>query len=322
MEDNKTLLNEENVVSSEKLELTPDMFETVGENLSEGEQVVRPSITYWKDAWRRLKQNKAAMIGLAIIILFCIMAIIGPHLTEYTYNANYLDNINKKPSAEHWFGTDQLGRDIWARVWIGARISLALGIFVAFLQCIIGILIGGLSGMVGGKVDMLIMRIVDILNAIPYLIFVILIMTVLGSGLFPLILSFAITGWLSMARLVRGQILQLREQEYVIAAKTLGAGGMRLLLKHMIPNIIGIIIVQLTMAIPSAIFSEAFLSFIGIGIQPPLTSLGQLARTGQEMMRAYPYQLIIPSIVISLLMLSLNLLGDGLRDALDPRMRK
>ncbi len=310
------------VQKMEDIALTPQDFEVVGINLAEGQTVSRPSVSYWQDAWRRLKKNKTAMLGIFIILIVCIMAIVGPFMVPYTYNGNDLMHINQSPDGEHWFGTDQLGRDIWARVWQGSRVSLAIGVLVALLQCSIGVIIGGISGMLGGKIDMFIMRVVDILNSIPYLIFVILIMVVVGTGIFPLVLAFVITGWLSMARLVRGQILQLREQEYVLAATTLGASKTRLLLRHMIPNIISILIVQLTMAIPSAIFSEAFLSFIGLGIQPPMTSLGQLSRTGSEMMKVYPYQLIIPSIVISLTMLSLNLLGDGLRDALDPRMRQ
>lgn len=311
-----------NIIVNSDVKLTPADFEHVGVNLEAGQQVVRESTTYFKDAWRRLKKNKAAMVGLAIIIFFVIMAVVGPMMTKYTYNTNDLSNVNLSPNGDHWFGTDQLGRDLWARVWMGARVSLAIGFFAAFLEMTLGIFMGGLAGMMGGKVDMLIMRAVDILNAIPALIFVILIMVIIGSGIVPLIAAFAITGWLSMARMVRGQILELREQEFVLAAITLGANKTRLLVKHMVPNIMSILVVQLTLAIPGAIFYEAFLSFIGIGIQPPMTSWGQLSKLGGEMMRVYPYQLIIPGTMISLAMLSLNLLGDGLRDSLDPRMRK
>jgi oligopeptide transport system permease protein len=299
-----------------------ERFEHVGVNEERGQMIVRPSISYWRDAWRRLKMNKAAMFGLAVIIFCTIMSIIGPMMTEHTYYSNNLMLTNQAPSSSHWFGTDQLGRDLWARVWVGARVSLFIGFFAAFLQTTVGLLVGGIAGMAGGKIDMIIMRVIDVLIAIPYMIVVILMMVILGSGIVPLILAFTVTGWLPMARLVRGQILQLREQEYVMAAKVLGASNSRLLFRHMIPNTIGVIIVELTMAIPGAIFAEAFLSFIGIGIAPPMTSWGQLSRTGAELMRAYPYQLLIPAFFISITMLSLNLLGDGLRDALDPRLRK
>jgi len=262
------------------------------------------------------------MIGLVIIIIFTIMSIVGPMMVPYSYSDNELLNTNEIPTKAHWFGTDALGRDLWARVWVGARVSLFIGLMAALLDTGLGILVGGISGYYGGKVDMLIMRFIDIMIAIPSMIFIILIMVMVGSGVVPIILSFAITGWLGMARLVRGQILQLKEQEFVLAARTLGASSSRLILRHLIPNTLGVIIVSLTMRIPGAIFTEAFLSFIGLGVKPPMSSWGQLASTGASAMQVYPYQLFIPAVFISLTMLSLNLFGDGLRDALDPRLRK
>jgi len=304
------------------MDISKEKFKHIGINEEKSQSIVRPSMTYWQDAWRRLKKNKIAMIGLVIIIIFTIMSIVGPMMVPYSYSDNELLNTNEIPTKAHWFGTDALGRDLWARVWVGARVSLFIGLMAALLDTGLGILVGGISGYYGGKVDMLIMRFIDIMIAIPSMIFIILIMVMVGSGVIPIILSFAITGWLGMARLVRGQILQLKEQEFVLAARTLGASSSRLILRHLIPNTLGVIIVSLTMRIPGAIFTEAFLSFIGLGVKPPMSSWGQLASTGASAMQVYPYQLFIPAVFISLTMLSLNLFGDGLRDALDPRLRK
>ncbi|TYP56184.1 ABC transporter permease [Thermosediminibacter litoriperuensis] len=301
--------------------VTKEMFEHVGKNISQMEAIARPSITYWQDAWRRLKQNKVAMLGLIIIILYTIMAIVGPYMTPYDYRTTNTAEIDQPPSAKHWFGTDTLGRDLWARTWMGARVSLAIGFLAAFLNAVIGVIIGGISGYFGGKVDMFIMRTIDILYSIPYMIIVILMMVVLGQGIMPLVIAMVVVGWLNMARLVRGQVLQLKEQEFVLAAKVLGASHSRIIFKHLIPNALGVILVNLTMSVPSAIFTEAFLSFIGLGVVPPHSSWGQLAYYGIQAFRVRPYQLFIPAFFISTTMLSLNLLGDGLRDALDPRLR-
>lgn len=301
--------------------ITREMFEHVGKNISQMEAIARPSITYWQDAWRRLKQNKVAMLGLVIIILYTVLAIVGPYMTPYDYRTTNTQEIDQPPSAKHWFGTDTLGRDLWARTWMGARVSLSIGFLAAFLNAVIGVIIGGISGYFGGKVDMVIMRAIDILYAIPYMIIVILMMVVLGQGIMPLVIAMIAVGWLNMARLVRGQILQLKEQEFVLAAKVLGASHARIIFKHLIPNALGVILVNLTMSVPSAIFTEAFLSFIGLGVVPPHSSWGQLAYYGIQSFRVRPYQLFIPAFFISTTMLSLNLLGDGLRDALDPRLR-
>lgn len=304
------------------MEISKEKFRHVGINEGESQAIVRPSMTYWQDAWRRLKKNKIAMVGLFVIIIMTIMSIIGPMMVPYVHSDNDLSNTDQWPSKEHWFGTDDLGRDLWARVWVGARVSLFIGLMAALLDTLLGVLIGGISGYYGGKLDMLIMRFIDVMIAIPGMIFIILIMVIVGSGVVPIIISFAITGWLSMARLVRGQILQLKEQEFVLAAKTLGANSSRLIFRHLIPNTLGVIIVSLTMRIPSAIFTEAFLSFIGLGVKPPMSSWGQLASFGAAVLRVYPYRLFIPAFFISITMLSLNLFGDGLRDALDPRLRR
>lgn len=304
------------------MDLRQEQFKHIGINEEKSQAIIRPSMTYWQDAWRRLKKNPVAMLSILLIFIFTMMAFVGPLMTPYTYFGNDLVNGDQGPSLQHWFGTDGLGRDLWERVWAGAKVSLFIGVVTALINGLVGTLIGGVSGFFGGKLDMFIMRAIDILIALPYLIFTLLIMLYLGSGLIPIIIALAVTGWLTLARLVRGQILSLKEQEFVLAARTLGASSTRLVLKHLIPNTLGVIIVSLTFAIPNAIFSEAFLSFIGLGIQAPQTSWGQLSSLGISAMQSYPYQLIIPSIFISLTMLSLQLLGDGLRDALDPRLRK
>lgn len=299
-----------------------EKFRHIGIDESKIQAVVRPRTTYWQDAWRRLKMNKVAMAGLILLIIFIIMSLVGPMMTPYDAYTNDLSNAHQPISAEHWFGTDALGRDVWARAWVGARVSLMIGFVAAFIDTVIGVIIGGIAGYFGGKADMLIMRFIDVMIAIPSMIFIVLIMVIVGQGIIPIILSFAITGWLGMARLVRGQVLQLKEQEYVMVARTLGANAGRIIFKHLIPNSLGVIIVNLTMCIPQAIFTEAFLSFIGIGVKAPTPSWGLLASDGANVLRAYPMELVIPAMLISLTMLSLNLLGDGLRDALDPKMRK
>ena len=211
---------------------------------------------------------------------------------------------------------------MFSRLWVGGRVSLSIALIATLLEVVVGCIYGGISGYFGGKVDNIMMRIVEILNSIPYLIVVILFSVILGSGMVSLLLALCVTAWTGMARMVRGQVLQLKESEYVMAARTLGASPMRIILKHMIPNTIGVIIVYITFDIPSFIFAEAFLSFVGLGIQPPETSWGAMVNSGQGVMDFYPYQLWVPAIIISVTMLAFNLLGDGLRDALDPKMRQ
>lgn len=304
------------------MEINSSKFKRIGINTEINQTIVRPSMSYWQDAWRRLRSNRGAIFSMTLIVIITFFAFVGPTMTDYNYRTNDYTSINQAPSFEHWFGTDELGRDLWERVWEGAKVSLFIGLMAALVQTTLGIIFGGVAGLFGGKVDMLIMRIVDILIAIPYMIVVIMIMVIMGSGIIPIIIALTITGWVDMARLVRGQILQLKNQEFILAARTLGANSGRLLFKHLLPNSLGVIIINLTMSIPRAIFSEAFLSFIGIGIKPPMTSWGQLINIGARAMRIAPYQLLIPGIFISLTMLALNILGDGLRDCLDPRLRK
>jgi len=307
--------------SAAEITLPPEAFAPVTSDAGQGEALVRPSISFWRDVARRLLKNRVAMLGLACILIIAFTAIVAPLLSPYSYSDTDLKNRNAPPSAEHWFGTDKLGRDLWTRVWVGARVSLLVGIFGSIVPALIGIAIGGISGYFGGKLDMIIMRIVDICICIPGMIYVILIMIYLGSGPLPIIIAFAFAGWMGSARNVRGLVLQLKEREFVLAARTLGASPARLIFRHLIPNTLGIVVVGMTMAVPAAIFFEAYLSFIGLGVQPPMTSWGQLANLGVAAFRIYPSQLFIPAAAICMTMLSFNLLGDGVRDALDPRLR-
>lgn len=304
------------------MELTKEKFKIIGFDEAEGNSISRPNVSYWQDAWRRLKKNKVAIVSLIGLIIIIFMCIFGPYISKFPYDKQFIEACNNTPSKAHWFGTDQLGRDIFSRIWMGGRVSIAIGLIGTFIEVVIGSLYGGISGYFGGKVDVIMMRIVEVIVGIPYLIVVVLMAVVLGSGLSSLILALCITGWVGIARLVRGQVLQLKESEYVIAAKLLGTSPLKIIIKHMIPNTIGVMIVYISFDIPNFIFAESFLSFIGLGIQPPMTSWGAMASYGASQMDTYPHELLFPTIAISLTMLAFNLLGDGLRDALDPKLRQ
>ncbi len=289
------------------------------------EMFMAPSVGYWKDAMRRLKKNVPAMLCLVIIFIIAAAALLGPWLMfryfGYTYDDQDLLNTYAKPTRAHLFGTDGLGRDLFVRVLYGARISLSIGIVASFINIFIGIIYGGISGYFGGKVDNMMMRIVDILYGVPLLLFVILLMVVLKPGLLNIFIALGVVYWLDMARIVRGQILSLKEQEFVLAARVIGASNMRILFRHLLPNTMGPVIVTLTLSIPGAIFSEAFLSYIGLGVSAPMASWGVLASEGVQALRSYPYLLFFPAAAISITILAFNIFGDGLRDALDPRLR-
>lgn len=304
-----------------KKNLDKSQFVRVGKNIEKMEAITRPNLTYWKDAWRRIKQNKIAFAGLMIIILYTLLAIFGPMMNKYGYTEINSAKMNQFISSEHWFGTDELGRDLWTRLWRGARVSLSIGFIATILNTVIGGLVGGISGYYGGRLDSVLMRIIDVMYGIPYLIVSILVMVVLGQGIISLIIAMVIVGWIGTARFVRGEVLRLKEQDFVSAAKVLGVSDFSIIVKHIIPNVMGLIITNLTMAVPRAIFNEAFLSYIGLGIAPPECSWGILAKSGAKLLRIHPYQLFIPSFFICTTMLALNLLGDGLRDALDPKLR-
>lgn len=305
-------------------------------------EIMRPSVGFWRDAWKRLRANKVAMGSLIVILLVLLAAIIGPMLSPYSYDQINKGQENLSPNAQHIFGTDSLGRDLFTRTMIGARISIAVGVVAAIMISIIGILYGAISGFLGGWVDIVMMRIVDIVYSVPTILIVILLQVVLkdpidkflssanapgflkglGVGLISIFFVLALLYWVDMARIVRGQILALKEQEFVLAAKVLGASSKDIILKHLIPNCIGQIIVVATLKIPEAIFVESFLSFIGLGVSIPMASLGSLSQMALKGIYSYPYMLVFPAATISIIILSLNLFGDGLRDALDPRMKK
>jgi oligopeptide transport system permease protein len=301
--------------------LDNDLFAPVGVRPDEAEKIKRKSQTYLQDAYRRFKDNKASVIGVVLLSALVLLSIFGPMMVPYAYDKTDLKSANQGPSAEHWFGTDELGRDLWARVWVGGRVSIMIGVIAALMEATVGVSVGSVAGFVGGKVDDYIMRFVEFLMAFPYLVWVTLLMMVTGSGILPMILALTLTGWLSMARLTRGQILSLKNEDYVLAAASLGSDSTRIVRRHMIPNMMGVIIVAMTFAIPAAIFAEAFLSFIGIGIKSPQTSWGLLVSMGMKQIHTYPLRLFFPAMLICLTMLSLQLIGDGLRDALDPKLR-
>lgn len=297
------------------MKYTMDDFAPLGAVDQDDNQVYikRPS------PWQRLKQNRLALVGLCIIVCMIVLAIIGPWFSPYTYADQNLALANEAPSSDHWFGTDTLGRDIYVRVVYGARISLAVGFVAAAINLVIGVVYGSIAGYMGGKVDRLMMGLVDILYGIPLLLYVILLMVVLSPGLTSIFLALGIAYWLTMARIVRSQIMALKNEEYVLAARAMGVSKWSILFRHMLPNCLGPIVITMTLAIPEAIFTEAFLSFIGLGVSAPMASWGVLAAEGINSMRSYPFQLIAPALAIGITMLGFTFFGDGLRSALDPK---
>lgn len=305
------------------MNIDKSLFEPLNLDETEKNVVVRPSETYWQDAWRRLKENKVAIVSLVVLIFLALISIFGPMISKFNYYSNDMKVLNVSPNSVHYFGTDPLGRDLYVRVLYGMRISLAVGIVSAFINFVIGVIYGGISGFYGGATDNVMMRIVDVLYSIPTMLYVILLMCILGKAdIWNIFIALGISYWVGMARIVRGQVLSLKQQEFVLAARALGAKNLRIITRHLIPNCMGPIIVCLTMSIPSAIFTEAFLSFVGLGVSAPMASLGVLCNDAIGTYKTYPFQLFFPSLAICLIMLAFNLFGDGLRDALDPKMRK
>ncbi len=313
--------------------------------------------SFWKDVITRFFRKKIAVVGLILIILIAAMAIAGPGMTSYTYYEQDLNMKNFAPripgieklgifngtekmssssgakvvnyyqekDAEdvyYWFGSDTLGRDIWTRTWEGARVSLIIAVAAALIDMVIGMSYGLISGFFGGKVDMVMQRILEVANGIPRLVIVILLMLVLEPGMVTIIIALMLTEWIGMSRIARAEMLKLKEQEFVLASKTLGAGSFFIIFREVLPNIIGPIITQVMFSIPTAIFTEAFLSFVGVGIPVPQCSLGSLISDGFSSFTTHPYQIVPPIIVMALLMLSFNLVGDGMREALDPAMKE
>ncbi|MDP5064851.1 MAG: ABC transporter permease [Haliea sp.] len=273
----------------------------------------------WQDAWRRLRKNRLALFGLAVLSTFIVIALVTPWIAPYAYDAQNLDLGASPPSAEHWLGTDIFGRDLLTQIMFGGRISLAVGFVATAVALVIGVTWGAVAGYMGGRVDAVMMRLVDILYALPFMIFIVLLMVVFGRNLLLLFLAIGAVEWLTMARIMRGQVQSLRQQEFVEAAISLGLSPATIVRRHLVPNALGPIIVYTTLTIPSVMLLEAFLSFLGLGVQPPATSWGLLISYGAETMEEYPWLLIFPGAALTLTLFSLNFLGDGLRDALDVR---
>ncbi|MFZ8928236.1 MAG: ABC transporter permease [Gammaproteobacteria bacterium] len=276
----------------------------------------------WEDALYRLRQNKLAMIGMVYLIFMVIICLLTPWIAPYGYEEQNLRLGAVPPNAEHWLGTDTFGRDMLTRILYGGRLSLLVGFIATAVALVIGVTYGAIAGYAGGKTDNVMMRLVDIFYALPYMIFIILLMVVFGRNLLLLFLAIGAVEWLVMARIVRGQIQSLRQQEYVEAAMSLGLSPAAIIIKHLIPNALGPVIVYTTLTIPNVMLLEAFLSFLGLGIQPPQSSWGVLISYGVETMEEYPWLLIFPGLVLTLTLFALNFLGDGLRDALDPKASK
>ena len=350
-------------MNMKKLSMHPDLdcFAPATEAEKEYMVQMRPSTTFFKDGVKRLSKNSVAMVSFVVIIIITLSSIFLPLFWPYSYDAQ-LGAVPGKPvdasyanlgpfeygkteqaridAGEkvfpHIFGTDQFGRDYFIRVVYGARISLAVGFFASLIVLVIGLTVGSIAGYCGGKVDLIIMRIVDIIYSLPDMLMVILLSTVLKEALKPIIegtilmklgtnmislfIVFGLLYWVSMARQIRGQILSLREQEYVLASQSIGAPGKWIITKHLLPNCISVVVISTALQIPSAIFTESYLSFLGLGVNAPMPSLGSLASDALNGMNSYPERLVIPAIVISLIVLSLNLFGDGLRDAFDPKL--
>ena len=302
--------------------LSPEKFKIIGYKEEEANRIDRPTISYWQDAWRRLRKNPVAVASMIALVLLIIMVIAGPLIRGYDYTSMNVAEKNIGPCAQYWFGTDNLGRDLFSRVWAGARASLIIALVATALKLVFGTVYGALMAHFGGWVDEILMRIIEVINSIPSLLLTILIMMVLGNNLFALLVALSVTAWCNTARQVRGMIKQLRESEYVYAAEVLGAKPVRIITKHYVPNMLGILILDTATAIPTFIFTEAGLSFLGIGLQAPAISLGVLISMVQQNMDFYPYQLFFPCLILCVIVMAFNLLGDGLRDALDPRLRQ
>ena len=317
------------------------VFVQQGERLSDK---AYKTTSYWRDVWSHFSKNKGALVGFVIIFIIALMAIIGPLISGHSYDTIIIEHQNLPPKipgifggvergidvyaskgvtdVNYWFGTDYNGRDMFTRVWQGTRISLLVAFVAVIIDIVIGMSYGLISGYFGGKVDMIMQRFAEILNGIPTLVIVTLLGLVLPPGIASIIFALMITGWIGMARISRAEVLKLKESEYILASKTLGAKDFSIIFKDILPNIFGQLVIMAMFSIPNAIFTEAFLSFVGLGIQPPQASLGSLISDGYKSLTIHPYQIAAPVIVLALLMLSFNLFADGLRDAFDPSMKQ
>ncbi len=283
---------------------------------------IEKGTSLWKDAWRRLRRNHLAVFGMCTLCVMIVLVIVGPWLSPYSYETQDRDLGAVGPTVSHWFGTDTLGRDLFTRILYGGRISLMVGFAATAVSLSIGVLYGAIAGFARGRTDAVMMRIVDILYTMPFTVIVIILTVYIGKSIVLLFMAIGAVEWLTMARIVRGQVVSLREKEFIEAARIMGLSHGRIILRHLIPNALGPIIVYTTLTIPAVMLLEAFVSFLGLGVQAPMSSWGVLIQDGANTMEEYPWMLIFPSIALSLTLFSLNFLGDGLRDALDPRIAK
>lgn len=291
-------------------------------NTNQETVVLEKGVSLWQDAWYRLTRNKMAVASLCLIILFATLALLTPWIVPYSFEAIDFQQMNQLPTLAHWFGTDELGRDLFTRVLYGLRISIAVGLVATCVSMVIGVLWGSIAGFMGGTVDAVMMRIVDVLYSLPYMFFVIILMTIFGRNIINLFLALGAVQWLTMSRIVRGQVLSLKQKEFIEAARSIGLRRRAIIFRHLIPNTLGVIVIYVTLTIPRIILEESFLSFLGLGVQAPMASLGSLTSDGAQVMELYPWLILFPSLVLALLLFALNYLGDGLRDALDPRLRR
>ncbi|WP_019240498.1 MULTISPECIES: oligopeptide ABC transporter permease [Bacillus] len=343
-------------MANSEMKIPQEKFQPAIIDTAKQEEISKPSLNFWQDAWLRVRKNKGAIVSLVVLVFILIMAFLGPAISgkgAYDQNVKHsnlpakipvLENIDWLPfdgkmvnkagkevdmyemkkvpdDTYYWFGTDGLGRDIFTRLWKGTQISLYIAFLAAFIDMVIGVAYGAISGYFGGRLDTIMQRITEVLMGIPNLVIVVLMILVLEPGILSITIALSVTGWVSMSRVVRAQVLKLKEQEFVLASKTLGNSHAKIIFKHLVPNLAGVIIINTMFTIPSAIFFEAFLSFIGLGLQAPAASLGTLIDDGFKSLLTYPHMLIFPAITISLIMICFNMIADGLRDALDPKMR-
>lgn len=306
----------------QEMKFQPKDFEFAHESQELEKDEVIPARSAWKDSVSLFVRNKGAVIGIVCIALITIFAIVAPMLSGWKYDAIDTSLQNIAPGVQHWFGTDNYGRDLWVRLWQGTRISLFVAVAAIFIDVVIGVTYGMISGYFGGKVDSVMQRIQEVINSIPTLVILTILLMVMKSSLFTIILALSFTEWIGMSRITRAQVLKTKEEEFVLASRTLGAGSFFIIFKEILPNIYSQMIIMVMMSIPNAIFYEAYLSFVGLGLPIPEASLGTLINDGFNTLTIYPFQMIIPVVVFSILMLSFNLVGDGLRDALDPTMKE
>lgn len=298
------------------------LFRKLSKEEKNDEFIAIESQTFFQSVKKEFKKNKRAVVGLVILFVVIIMAILGPVFSPFSYEDQNMALRNAKPTMEHIFGTDKMGRDIFVRILYGARISLGVGLMAALVNLVVGTLYGGIAGYVGGKVDMIMMRVVDIIYSVPSMLYIVLIMLWLGAGVGSIMLGISITCWIGMARIVRQEVKSLREREFTMAAFVLGASSKRILIKHLLVNAMGPIIVNVTLQVPQAIFTEAWLSFLGVGISAPKASWGTLCEAARELIQVYPMQTVYPLVAICLTIISFNFVGEGLERALDPKRKR